>query len=248
MNLTMNPIKRIKRKFAGMNFSIQTMETVMDYLINSPTYQDSDVAGFNGQMFRKRIFAELIKNFKFETIIETGTYTGNTTGYMAKLSSLPVYTCESNKIYHSLAKKRLNGISNIDFILGDSCEFLRELVKRGVCEKNSFIYLDAHWHEHLPLREEIEIICDNWKDFVIMIDDFQVPGDSGYGYDDYGRKKVLSLQCFGPTITKYDLVPFFPTLRSADESGSKRGCVILSKRGATSAQIDTLKVLTSRAR
>jgi hypothetical protein len=30
-----------------------------------------------------------------------------------------------------------------------------------------------------------------------MIDDFKVPGDAGYGHDDYGRGKSLSMHDFG---------------------------------------------------
>jgi hypothetical protein len=54
-----------------------------------------------------------------------------------------------------------------------------------------FFHLDAHWEGDLPLQEEIEIILGRFPNFLIMIDDFRVPGDSGYGFDDYGRGKML---------------------------------------------------------
>jgi len=241
-----NLFQRNKRDLNNLTLRILALESAIDCLFNSPTYVDSDDFGFgrfNGQSFRRRIFTELLKTVVFEAIIETGTYTGNTTGYMAKTSCLPVYTCELNNIYLSIARKRLEGMSNINFMLSDSRRFLHELAKKEVCKRKSFIYLDAHGYEDVPLKEEIEIICNNWKDFVIMVDDFQVPGDSGYGYDNYGKNKTLSLNNYTQVITKHDLVPFFPTLPSAEETGYKRGCIILAKRGETSNGISRLNEL-----
>jgi len=241
-----NPLQHNKRRFDALAFRIQTLETAVDCLLNSPTYIDSDDFGFgrfNGQRFRRRIFAELLQTLSFEAIIETGTYTGNTTGYMAKTACLPVYTCELNKIFFSIAKKRLEGIPNISFMLSDSRKFLRELAKNEVCKKNSFIYLDAHWYDDLPLKEEIGIICDNWSNFVIMVDDFQVPGDAGYGYDNYGKNRTLSLKDFAQVFAEHDLVPFFPALPSVEETGYKQGSIILAKYGEASDKISRLNVL-----
>ena len=92
-----------------------------------------------------------------------------------------------------------------------------------------FIYLDAHWYEDLPLEEEIEIICSSFKDYVIMVDDFEVPGDRGYGYDDYGKSKSLTLKQFSRVFKRHDLVALFPSVPSSEESGYKRGCVVLVK-------------------
>ena len=42
----------------------------------------------------------------------------------------------------------------------------------------TLFYLDAHWLEHLPLREEVELITANFPRAVIVIDDFEVRGRS----------------------------------------------------------------------
>jgi len=47
---------------------------------------------------------------------------------------------------------------------------------------------------YLPLQDEVTIICHNWSDFVIMIDDFRVSDDLGYAHDDYGKGNVLCLE------------------------------------------------------
>ncbi len=212
------------------------MEAALETYFNSPVYTDSEGIGFNGQKIRKMIFNELCEIFPFEAIIETGTYTGNTSGYMGKKTSLPLYTCESNRVLFALARNRLSDIKNIDCCVMDSRDFLSSLAKKEVSHKRVFIYLDAHCHDDLPLKQEIEIICRTWKEFVIMIDDFQVPGDAGYGYDHYVGKQTLSINNFLPVFLQNGLVPFFPAQASSEETGAKRGSVILTRKDKLAEQ------------
>jgi hypothetical protein len=242
----LNLFQKRKREVRELAFRLQTLETAVDCLLNSPKYVDADDVGFNGQKFRKAIFGELVRAFRVEAIVETGTYTGNTTGYMARKTGLPVYTCEVNKTFYSVARRRLEDVPNVTLKLSESCPFLRALAKDGVADKRCFIYLDAHWHEALPLAEEIDIICDNWRDFVIMVDDFQVPGDEGYGYDDYGKAGRLTIADFKEVVARRDLVPFFPALPSAQETGYRRGSVILARKGEASEKLAALDVLSRR--
>jgi hypothetical protein len=90
-----------------------------------------------------------------------------------------------------------------------------------------FFYLDAHWLEDVPLAEETEVIARKFSSFVLMIDDFQVPNDPGYGYDDYGPGKRLSLRDF-PFDSDPRFVPYFPSRHSTEESGTRRGCIVLA--------------------
>jgi hypothetical protein len=90
-----------------------------------------------------------------------------------------------------------------------------------------FFYLDAHWEGDLPLQEEIEIIVKRFPEFLIMVDDFAVSGDSGYGFDDYGPGKMLALRDF-PFHGDRRTSVYFPTCSSEAETGSKRGCVVLA--------------------
>ena len=224
---------------------LSALETAVDCLIKSPKYVASDEVGFNGQMHRKRIFRDLLSVFGFDAILETGSWIGNTTGYMAETSNLPVYTTELNERFYSLAKSRLSGIDNITFELSDARDFLRKMAASDLAGKKLFIYLDAHWYEDLPLEEEIRIICSSFEDFVIMVDDFEVPGDKGYGYDDYGGSKSLTLRQFSRLFRSLDLVALFPSLPSSEESGYKRGCVVLVKgqqMGKRAAGLDSLSL------
>lgn len=228
------------RQYQDLLLRLNNVETTIDTLLNSPVHEDKMEVGFNGQCFRKEIFFELLRAFDCQAIIETGTWIGNTTGFMAKNSRLPVYTCELNARFHALAKMRLAGVENIHFDLCNSIELLTKHSKGPLSQERTFIYLDAHWYEGLPLEEEIKIIAENWKEFVIMIDDFEVPGDSGYGYDNFYESQQLDMKSFSSIFDRFDLIPFFPSVPSEQETGSKRGCVVLTKKGSGSEKLSTL--------
>jgi hypothetical protein len=222
---------------------IFNLEAAMEWILNSPKFQAATNVGFNGQQYRKKIFLELMNKIKFDAIIETGTYTGDTTGYMAITSSLPIYTSELNKWFHNIARRRLIEINNIHYFLGDSRKFLENLAHYKINKKKVFIYLDAHWYKDLPLKKEIEIIVNHWDQFIIMIDDFKVPDDEGYTYDHYSRKKSLTMEVFGQLFKKNNLKPFFPSAASGLETGYKRGCVVLTPNGELSKKIEKVSSL-----
>lgn len=234
------------RKYTALVARISNLETAIDCLIDSPRWTPSDAVGFNGQRHRKLIFHELLNAFNFEAILETGTWIGNTTGYMATESALPVHTCEINPRFHTLARMRLQGMARIDFTLADSRSFLQTISRTDVAAKRVFVYLDAHWYDDLPLREEIEIISGAWQEYVIMVDDFEVPSDSGYGYDRYEKHNVLSMEFFADTFARCGLIPFFPSLPSAEETGARRGCVVLAGGGRAAEVLGGLASLVRK--
>ena len=235
------------RERSDVDVRLGALETAVGYLLDPMSFTGADqgeMRHFNGQKSRAAIFDAVLRLFDCESIIETGTYLGNTTRYMADTSSLSVHSCEANPVFFAIARKELADFRNVEIFLGDSRAFLNDLVSRGVHHKRSFFYLDAHWNHDLPLIEEIEIIARNWSEFVLMIDDFEVPLDSGYGFDDYGPGKRLTLQDVGPAFERNGLVPFFPRARSADETGHMRGCVVLAKRGSLSDALAGSGLLT----
>jgi hypothetical protein len=181
----------------------------------------------NGSLTRLTVFEELKRLCVFDAVVETGTYRGESTIFFAA-AGCPVYSSEVNPRYLGYAQARLWSQSNVHFSLGDSRQFLRRLVQDPTVPKDRvFFYLDAHWHDDLPLREEVELIFRNWTRPVVMIDDFQVVDDSGYQFDDYGEGKKLSLEYLKP-IAHLGFIPFFPALPSSEEVGFKRGWVVLA--------------------
>ena len=96
---------------------------------------------------------------------------------------------------------------------------------------------DAHWNDDLPLAEELEIVFSHNSNAVVMVDDFRVPGDSGYGYDDYGPSKSLQQSYISPVLEAHNLAALYPTLPSEDETGLKRGCVVLARETEWAARL-----------
>jgi hypothetical protein len=198
-----------------------------DYCLH-PQLKASFGGPFNGQAGRQRIFRELLARFKFQALIETGTFRGTTTEFLAGESQLPVATVEACPRYYHYARWRLRRFRRVRLECGDSRAFLEKLARDpAVPKENVFFYLDSHWLEDLPLKEEIQLITQFWRGMAIMIDDFQVPDDAGYLYDDYGPGKRLCLEHL-PPLPSLGLTAFFPALPSAQETGRKRGCVVLA--------------------
>jgi hypothetical protein len=213
----------------------------LDYFL-SPNLKESWEGPFNGQHCRQRIFSDLVARVAFNAIVETGTFRGSTTGFLATFG-LPVYTVEVNARFYAYSALRLfRRRHTIHRYQGDSATFLRGLANNEQFPKsNVLFYLDAHWGEHLPLREEIEVIFTNWNSTVVMVDDFQVPG-TDYGYDDYGPGKVLNMSYLEP-IQYLQLHAFFPVAEAKQETGAKRGSVVLCRDEALKdalSEIDTL--------
>jgi len=182
----------------------------------------------NRQKGREKIVIDIFRNVPVEVVVETGSFRGGSTEFFAKTFKLPVHSVELNPVYHRYVCLRLSNLKGLHLVQSDSRDFLRKLtLEKSIASKFPFFYLDAHWWEDLPLMEEIRIIAKAWCKFVVLVDDFRVPGDQGYGFDDYGAGKILELQSFRE-FKNLNLACFFPTLPSSEETGLKRGCVVFS--------------------
>lgn len=215
------------------------LRVALDNIFNPPPY-------LNSQWGREKIVRDIFGALPLEVAIETGTFRGGSTGFFASTFGIPVYSVELDPTYHAYSKRRLRNFTQIYFSQGDSREFLRRLSNQAnLTSKFAFFYLDAHWWDDLPLLEEIQIVRQHWKRFVVLVDDFKVSGDAGYEYDDYGAGKILELECF-PELKDMNLDCFFPSLPSAEESGLRRGCVVFSDH-ETGSKLRGLKSLREHA-
>jgi hypothetical protein len=204
---------------------------VTDYF-RFPEQRASWGGPFNGQSGRQELFRGLINAVAPVAIIETGTYRGTTTELMAE-SGVPIYSVEGLARNYGFSRARLWRTKDVHLYRGDSRKFLRQLFAgklRSLRGRTVFAYLDAHWDADLPLREELEIIFDHCPATVVMIDDFRVPNDPGYQFDDYGQGKVLELVYIEPILSAYDLEAFYPSTPSSEETGAKTGCVVLANK------------------
>jgi hypothetical protein len=183
---------------------------------------------FNGQERRQTLFDQLLQELTIVTIVETGTFRGTTTAYMAK-TGLPIFSCELRPRYFHYSSLRLANIPNIRLERADSRRFLRELLDENLLPAGpALFYLDAHWEHDLPVWEEVDQIFSRHPSPVVMVDDFRVPTDSGFAYDDYGKGKCLSVTDLHEAVTARPSM-FFPKHASAHETGARRGCVVLAQ-------------------
>jgi hypothetical protein len=195
----------------------------------------------NGSIIRRDTFAAILKDCGLRAIVETGTFRGDTCSFFAD-TGLPVYSAEVAPRYAAFCRARLAQRKNVHLFEGDSRRFLRTLADDpSVPKSNVFFYLDAHWSEDLPLREEVEIIFQNWTNAIILIDDFQVPGDSGYLYDDYSSGGAMTLE-YLDAVAHLGYLVFFPEAPSSAEIGSKRGWTVLAREPET---LDRLRKIPS---
>jgi hypothetical protein len=193
-----------------------------------PPLKNSWGGPFNAQPKRAELFRQIIGALPLRAIVETGTFRGTTTEFLRKTSGLDVFTVESSPRFYHYNVLRFQDDPGVSVSSGDSRRFLEQLAEKPDFPKEGiFFYLDAHWAKDLPLREEVEIIARRFRASVIMIDDFQVPDDAGYRFDDYGPGKRLSID-YLPLKEHPELRAFWPAARSSEESGARRGCVVLS--------------------
>jgi hypothetical protein len=196
----------------------------------------------NGQERRRKIVQELARAIQFDRVLETGTFRGSATEFFAAVFGTPVQTVEANREFFAFSRHRLRRKSQITVEFGDSRAFLRRLAATPTARKETvFIYLDAHGEKDLPLAEELSIIAPAWTRCVVMIDDFQVPDDSGYGYDDYGPGKAL-VEDYLPVAVLDGWSLMYPSAASAQETGARRGCCVLVTPTLTeSASVSSLR-------
>ena len=104
-----------------------------------------------------------------------------------------------------MSGRRLSIYSNIFPHSGSSEKFLEHFLATGDDAELGLFFLDAHWENYWPLPEEIEYISETGRKAVIVVDDFEVPGRTAFGYDDYGREKNVAFRQYGancpPRIT-----------------------------------------------
>jgi hypothetical protein len=216
----------------------------IDYM-RFPSLATSWGGPFNGQPARRALFREIVAKLHPCAIVETGTYLGTTTAFMAQ-TGLPVYTIEAHPRKYGFVRVRFWRTHNIILLHEDTRTALRKLLGGplgGLRDRSLLFYLDAHWNEDLPLAEEIEIIFGRCQLAVVMVDDFQVPGDPGYGYDDYGCGKSLTVDYIAPVVLAYGLQSFYPATPSITEGGWRRGCVVLAHQASLTRKLDSMPLL-----
>jgi hypothetical protein len=180
----------------------------------------------NGQTARLEVVRQIFYRCGIQSIIETGTFRGTTTEWLAAFG-VRVITIESHRSTFEFAKRRLKRFKNVEVLFGRSADLLADCLRSIVPNVPVLAYLDAHWEGDLPLADEIDAICNTLSRFVVIIDDFEVPDDSGYSFDNYGPGKSLTAAYLDSSAGR-NLARFYPAVRAEEETGNRRGWIVLT--------------------
>ena len=147
-------------------------------------------------------------NYSDSLWIETGTYYGETTKLLSKISKKTI-SIEADKELFETSKKKLENLKNVELFNGKSEDLLDKSISENLDFKNICIYLDAHLcQDHLkniktfgsedtatPILQELEIIkkyYGKFEKFNVLIDDIRL----FYGnFQNYPDKNILVDWC-----------------------------------------------------
>jgi len=197
----------------------------------------------NGQERRRETLACCVDALGIGVAVETGTHRGTTTAWLAGLG-LETHSAESHWRFHAYARARFRREPRVHLFRGDSRVMLRGLAATADLGAPTLFYLDAHWAADLPLADEVATVVAHWRAPLVVIDDFEVPDDPGYGFDRYGD-----------TVLGFDLLPplpgfdaYLPAAPASTETGARRGWVVLAPTATaeTLAQCAGLRAAGSR--
>jgi len=151
----------------------------------------------------------LVSNNLNESLwIETGTYYGETTKLLSKISKKTI-SIEADKNLYETSKKKLKDLKNIEILNGKSEDLLNKVISENLDFKNICIYLDAHLcQDHLrntktfgsettatPILNELEVVAkyiSNFEKIVVLIDDIRLFQGS---FQNYPNKNALVDWC-----------------------------------------------------
>jgi predicted O-methyltransferase YrrM len=193
-----------------------------------PSYRAPYGGPLNGQERRAELLRALARSIRFDRVLETGTYRGTSTALLRRVFRAPVASVDSNPRFAGYSSGRFVLRRGVTVDRGDSRAFLAGAAAgSGAADEAVFVYLDAHWQADLPLWTELAIVQSGWSRAVVLVDDFEVPGDAGYGWDDYGPGQQLSERNL-PEETLAGWSLFYPSAPSELETGYRRGCCVLA--------------------
>ena len=142
---------------------------------------------------------EIIKLVNVNKFVETGIHHGETleaaVDWFSELyedfkrkdnsGRYAIYEVDSVKEYCDAASEKYAKMNNIVIANDSSEKYLKRLIDENTFHEDDhcMFYLDAHWYDYWPLRDEMKEIL-RLKRAIILIDDFYVPGKP-FDYDSY---------------------------------------------------------------
>jgi hypothetical protein len=134
-----------------------------------------------------------LKRFDLSHFVETGTYYGDTLGYISRIDNDILCTSiELSEVLHQKAQLKFKARKNVNLIQGDSGKELPELL--NCLSQPALFWLDGHYSSGItakgdsatPISAELDAVLQHpIKQHVILIDDARCfDGHDGYPYLD----------------------------------------------------------------
>ena len=150
--------------------------------VKEPILMQNQESPLNADIFAQEEFKRLQKHLGLKYAVETGTCLGYTTKFLSEFYE-QVRTIEINDEFREIAlQNRLSDCSNVFCFKGSSSDLLLGVLS-GL-DDSTFIFLDAHWGNHCPLKDELRQIKESGIKPVIAIHDFFVPNHPELGFDE----------------------------------------------------------------
>lgn len=223
MKLSTRVAIKLRLLIPKFHFPRQLSEFFLDHIKPHVYFDRWSIQPFNGQAIRFMDIASIAKTFSPNIGIETGTFLGSSTPYLASMVSEQMHTIEIDPKTFRLAQERFHyNHANTKIVshLGDSVQEINKLLSvLPVANTRILAYLDAHWYDAVPTTDELNALLDWGGSWIAVIDDFKVPTDSDYKYDVYGileiGEKVLP--------TQRNLCLYVPRTPASKETGRRKG-------------------------
>lgn len=181
---------------------------------------------FNEDTFLQKSYNDLVLKHLPDVLLETGTYHGKTTQYLASFN-LPVITTEINESFYRIAQNNLQQFKNVLMLLGDSPTLLTSNFHL-IENKKVLAFLDSHWLNDKVLEKELTLLKKLSVPPIVLIHDFFVP-NKDFGYDTYsdGRYDYVTYKSFFDELygeNRYDYS------YNQEATGSRRGVIFLEPK------------------
>ena len=237
-NTMRTPLRRLVR--LRNTLSHRTFPADLRRLYNWPG-KTNDFFGMNHDFVRASIILKVLRQLGVDAFIETGSHMGRTCFLIAAQTDLSIFSCEVNRHYFRIAQWFLKWFgARVHLSNVDSVEFLDRLLGHNQFRQPLF-YLDAHWYSRLPLVEDLGRILSSVESFIIVIDDFRVPGDAHFGFDRYGDT-ALDWNLIEQMLrdSGRETVAYVPAYPSSIEVGDTRGWILLASKNNEAAITQTV--------
>lgn len=158
----------------------------------------------------ENLVKHIMESLKPDRFVETGTHMGWTDMWMAQhYPSLPIYTVEIDAQYYGVAVHNCKPYPNVKLYHMSSPDFLRLIydeLKKGL----TFFFLDAHFWQYVPLRDECKVIVTLDK-YVILVDDFACKNPD-FGGDTFSGKFANNIEYLADILGKRHYRPDYEAL------------------------------------